>query len=147
MNPFYTRQFDVTPGSAVGSDDVEAEFQRIEHGFDGVNVEVGAANAAAADATAAASTAGSSAADATSAAVRAENAAAAAGAAANAQPWVSGQIYAANAVAIDTHPTDLQNYRRRTAGSGTVRPGLDGTNWVRLGGGTNPIDDPFFWMN
>jgi hypothetical protein len=36
MNPFYERAFDVAPNTFARSAQVEAEFERIEQGFDGV---------------------------------------------------------------------------------------------------------------
>jgi hypothetical protein len=39
-NPFYTRQFDVTPGNRVGSQAIEDEFERIEQAMDAVALAV-----------------------------------------------------------------------------------------------------------
>lgn len=46
--------------------------------------------------------------------------------------WVSGTTYAEGDVRYDT--TDFKSYRRKTAGAGTTRPGLDGTNWALITG-------------
>lgn len=50
--------------------------------------------------------------------------------AAGAVAWVSGTTYAEGDVRYDT--TDFLTYRRKTAGAGTTRPGLDSTNWALL---------------
>lgn len=49
--------------------------------------------------------------------------------------WVSGTTYAVGDVRYDT--TDFLSYRRRVAGAGTTRPGLDGTNWQQVSGTGN----------
>lgn len=46
--------------------------------------------------------------------------------------WVSGTTYAEGVAAYD--PVDFLTYRRRVAGAGTTRPGLDATNWALLTG-------------
>lgn len=46
--------------------------------------------------------------------------------------WVSGTTYAVGNVRYD--PTDFLTYRRKTAGAGTTRPGLDPTNWQLISG-------------
>lgn len=46
--------------------------------------------------------------------------------------WVSGTTYAVGDNRFD--PTDFLTYRRKVAGAGTTRPGLDGTNWQVLSG-------------
>lgn len=46
--------------------------------------------------------------------------------------WVSGTTYAIGDCRYDT--TNFLTYRRKTAGAGTTRPGLDGTNWQLLTG-------------
>ncbi len=73
-----------------------------------------------------ASTASAAASTATTQAAVATSAATAAGAVA----WVSGTTYAEGDVRYDT--TDFLTYRRKTAGAGTTRPGLDSTNWALL---------------
>lgn len=40
MNPYYSKQFDVLPGSQVGSQRHEDEYQLIEQGFDKVDIDV-----------------------------------------------------------------------------------------------------------
>lgn len=50
----------------------------------------------------------------------------------NVTSWVSGQTYALGAAVYD--PTDFLTYRRKAAGSGTTRPGLDATKWALLTG-------------
>lgn len=45
MNPFYERQFDVNPQTFARSLQVEAEFTRIEQGFDGVKTRLDSADA------------------------------------------------------------------------------------------------------
>lgn len=50
----------------------------------------------------------------------------------NVTAWVSGTTYAVGDCRFDT--TDFLTYRRKTAGAGTTRPGLDGTNWQLLTG-------------
>ena len=50
----------------------------------------------------------------------------------NVSAWVSGTTYAAGDNRYDT--TNFLTYRRKTAGAGTTRPGLDGTNWALLTG-------------
>jgi hypothetical protein len=52
---------------------------------------------------------------------------------ANVSEWVSGTTYAIGAVVYS--PIDLQSYRRRVAGAGTIDPSLDGTNWQRFTNG------------
>jgi hypothetical protein len=54
---------------------------------------------------------------------------------ANVTAWVSGTTYAIGTVVYDT--TDLLNYRRKTSGGGTTRPGLDSTNWQLITGQGN----------
>lgn len=49
--------------------------------------------------------------------------------------WVSGTTYAVGDVRYDT--TDFLSYRRKVAGAGTTRPGLDGTNWQQVSGTGN----------
>lgn len=62
--------------------------------------------------------------------------ASAAAAVPNATVWVSGATYAQYVAAID--PIKLLTYRRKTAaGSGTVRPELDATNWEPVTGTGN----------
>ena len=51
---------------------------------------------------------------------------------ANVSAWVSGTTYAVGVNRYDT--TDFLTYRRKTAGAGTTRPGLDLTNWQLLTG-------------
>ena len=51
---------------------------------------------------------------------------------ANVAAWVSGTTYAVGVNRYDT--TDFLTYRRKTAGAGTTRPGLDPTNWQLLTG-------------
>lgn len=46
--------------------------------------------------------------------------------------WVSGTTYAIGVTRYDT--TNYLTYRRKTAGAGTTRPGLDSTNWQLLTG-------------
>lgn len=46
--------------------------------------------------------------------------------------WVSGTTYALGVNVYDT--TDFLTYRRKVAGAGTTRPGLDSTNWQLLTG-------------
>lgn len=57
--------------------------------------------------------------------------------------WVSGTTYALGAVRYDT--TSYLTYRRKVAGSGTTRPGLDSTNWQLLTGlgDVNTVDNQF----
>ena len=50
----------------------------------------------------------------------------------NVTAWVSGTTYAQGVNVYDT--TDLLTYRRKVAGAGTTRPGLDSTNWALLTG-------------
>jgi microcystin-dependent protein len=50
----------------------------------------------------------------------------------NVTAWVSGTTYAVGDNRFD--PVTLLTYRRKTAGAGTTRPGLDGTNWQLLTG-------------
>lgn len=69
---------------------------------------------------------------------QASTAANTASSAANAQLWVSGATYALGVSVID--PVNLFTYRRRVAGAGTTRPGLDATNWLQLG--TAKVDAP-----
>lgn len=69
-------------------------------------------------------------------AVAASNAAVAV---ANAPLWVSGTTYALGFAVYD--PNDFLTYRRAIAGAGTTRPGLDGTNWVRVVGTGNARTD------
>lgn len=69
-------------------------------------------------------------------AVAASNAAVAV---ANAPLWVSGTTYALGFAVYD--PVDLLTYRRKIAGAGTTRPGLDGSNWVRVVGTGNARTD------
>lgn len=64
--------------------------------------------------------------------------ASAAASSASAQLWGSGLIYALGVSVID--PTDFLTYRRKVAGAGTTRPGLDSTNWLQLG--TAKVDAP-----
>jgi len=51
---------------------------------------------------------------------------------AGADAWVSGRTYAKNASAISQ--MNFQTYRRRVAGSGTIDPLNDSTNWAILNG-------------
>lgn len=51
---------------------------------------------------------------------------------ANVAAWVSGTTYAVGVNRYDT--TDFLTYRRKNAGAGTTRPGLDPTNWKLLTG-------------
>jgi hypothetical protein len=51
---------------------------------------------------------------------------------ANVSAWVSGTTYTSGVVRYDT--TDFKSYRRKTAGAGTTRPGLDSANWQLLSG-------------
>ena len=51
---------------------------------------------------------------------------------ANVAAWVSGTTYAVGVNRYDT--TDFLTYRRKVAGAGTTRPGLDPTNWQLLTG-------------
>ena len=46
--------------------------------------------------------------------------------------WVSGSTYAIGNLVYS--PLDLANYRRKTAGAGTVDPSLDQTNWASVSG-------------
>lgn len=46
--------------------------------------------------------------------------------------WASGTTYAVGVVVYD--PVDFLTYRRKVAGAGTTRPGLDATNWQLLTG-------------
>lgn len=69
-------------------------------------------------------------------AVAASNAAVAV---ANAPLWVSGTTYALGFAVYD--PNDFLTYRRAIAGAGTTRPGLDGSNWVRVVGTGNARTD------
>lgn len=57
----------------------------------------------------------------------------------NVTAWVSGTTYALGAAVYDT--TDFLTYRRRVAGAGTTRPGLDATNWALLTGFGNATLD------
>lgn len=69
----------------------------------------------------------------TLATTQANNAAAsatAAAASATASIWVSGTTYAIGNVRFS--PINFQNYRRKTAGAGTIDPSTDSTNWVLL---------------
>lgn len=69
----------------------------------------------------------------TLATVQATNAAVSATAAAassTASIWVSGTTYAIGNVRFS--PINFQNYRRKTAGAGTIDPSTDSTNWVLL---------------
>jgi hypothetical protein len=50
----------------------------------------------------------------------------------NVSEWISGTTYAVGDNRFD--PVTLLTYRRKTAGAGTTRPGLDGTNWQLLTG-------------
>ncbi len=50
----------------------------------------------------------------------------------NVSAWVSGTTYAVGDNRFD--PVTFLTYRRKTAGAGTTRPGLDGTNWQLLTG-------------
>ena len=50
----------------------------------------------------------------------------------NVSAWISGTTYAVGENRYDT--TNFLTYRRKTAGAGTTRPGLDGTNWQLLTG-------------
>lgn len=95
--------------AALPSFAVEAEAARVE-------VNTSATNAAASAAAALAS----------------ENAATAA---TGVTAWVSGTTYAQGDVRYDT--TDFLSYRRRVAGAGTTRPGLDATNWQQVSGTGN----------
>ena len=56
---------------------------------------------------------------------------------ANVAAWVSGTTYAVGVNRYDT--TDFLTYRRKTAGAGTTRPGLDPTNWQLLTGLGNVV--------
>src|SRR5690606_36217898 len=56
-------------------------------------------------------------------------------AAAGAQLWESGKTYAQGEAAISR--IDMQTYRRRTAGSGTVDPAEDPANWAQVGAVTS----------
>lgn len=69
---------------------------------------------------------------ATDAATASDAASLAVGAAAGvaASVWVSGTTYAIGDARYS--PADLQTYRRRTPGAGTIDPSLDTTNWARL---------------
>jgi hypothetical protein len=40
MNPFYTKTFDVSPGTSVGSLSLENQYLLVEQGFDSVNVQL-----------------------------------------------------------------------------------------------------------
>jgi hypothetical protein len=57
----------------------------------------------------------------------------------NVNAWVSGTSYAQGAAVYDT--TDFLTYRRRVAGAGTTRPGLDAANWALLTGFGNATLD------
>lgn len=59
-------------------------------------------------------------------------AAASAASMAGATLWVSGTTYALGDARYS--PTNLQTYRRKTAGAGTTDPSLDGTNWQQING-------------
>jgi hypothetical protein len=48
----------------------------------------------------------------------------------NVSEWISGTTYAVGENRFD--PVTFLTYRRKTAGAGTTRPGLDGTNWQLL---------------
>ena len=50
----------------------------------------------------------------------------------NVTAWISGAAYPVGANVYDT--TNFLTYRRKTAGAGATRPGLDGTNWQLLTG-------------
>ena len=50
----------------------------------------------------------------------------------NVSAWISGATYAVGVNVYDT--TSFLTYRRKVAGAGTTRPGLDGTNWQLLTG-------------
>ena len=50
----------------------------------------------------------------------------------NVSAWISGATYAVGVNVYDT--TNFLTYRRKVAGAGTTRPGLDGTNWQLLTG-------------
>ena len=56
---------------------------------------------------------------------------------ANVAAWVSGTTYSVGVNRYDT--TDFLTYRRKTAGAGTTRPGLDPTNWQLLTGLGNVV--------
>jgi hypothetical protein len=80
--------------------------------------------------TSAASAATQKAADAMQHATAARDAASLAGAAAGAAAWVSGRYYAAGETAYSSRTSLV--YRRVVAGSGTVDPSLDTTNWKEV---------------
>lgn len=63
-----------------------------------------------------------------SSALVASGAATAAAQGIGATPWVSGKQYAQYEYAIS--PVNSQTYRRRVAGSGTIDPSNDSTNWA-----------------
>lgn len=65
------------------------------------------------------------------AAVTAEAGAAAAVTASGVSIWISGTTYAIGDCRFS--PSDLQTYRRKTAGAGATDPSLDDVNWARLG--------------
>ena len=50
----------------------------------------------------------------------------------NVSAWISGASYPVGANVYDT--TNFLTYRRKVAGIGSTRPGLDGTNWQLLTG-------------
>ena len=50
----------------------------------------------------------------------------------NVSAWISGATYAVGDNRFD--PVTFLTYRRKTAGAGTTRPGLDSTNWQLLTG-------------
>ncbi len=59
----------------------------------------------------------------------------------NVSAWVSGTTYAEGVNCYD--PVDFLTYRRKVAGAGTTRPGLDATNWQLLTGfGNVTLDTP-----
>ena len=88
------------------------------------------ASAAAVTATTQATNASASSAVATSQAVSAAASADAASVIATTQIWISGTTYVVGNIRFS--PVNFQNYRRKTAGAGTIDPSIDSANWAAV---------------